>query len=89
MESLESSNDEIYFISNLPYGMKEKDNTKDTYKKMRHLLRAFPNGKFYFITPESNFEEYFGRKANKKNLNFKTVVSGYGSICSINEGGMK
>lgn len=73
MESLESSNDEIYFISNLPYGMKEKDNTKDTYKKMRHLLRAFPNGKFYFITPESNFEEYFGRKANKK---FKFQNSG-------------
>lgn len=73
MESLESSNDEIYFISNLPYGIKENDNIKDTYKKMRHLLRAFPNGKFYFITPESKFEEYFGRKADKK---FKFQNSG-------------
>lgn len=66
MESLSPSNDTIYFVSNLPYGIKEKDNIADTYQKMRYLLRAFPNGKFYFITPESKFEDYFGRKANKK-----------------------
>lgn len=66
MESLQPSNERIYFISNLPYGINLPDNIQDTYKKMRHLPRSFPNGKFFFITSEANFEEYFGKKADKK-----------------------
>lgn len=73
MESLEKSDDLIYFISNLPYGINVEDNIKDTYRKMRYLSRAFPNAKFFFITPEEKFEEYFEKRANKK---FKFQNSG-------------
>lgn len=61
--NLPAFSEKAWVISNLPYG--ERLKSVDVLKDIHILKKKFPNGNFYFLHPDSNFEKIFG-KATKK-----------------------
>lgn len=63
-------------ITNPPYGERILDikDAKRIYKTMGHIKRNYTDLKMYIISPEENFEDIFGVKANKKRKLYNGMI---------------
>ncbi|MGL5973106.1 MAG: THUMP domain-containing class I SAM-dependent RNA methyltransferase [Oscillospiraceae bacterium] len=63
-------------ITNPPYGERilEVKDARQIYKTLGHLARNNENLKIYTISPEENFEGYFGRNATKRRKLYNGMI---------------
>lgn len=61
-------------ISNIPYDHRMEANQNDLAKMLGQVYKSQDNYNFYILTPNQQFERYFGRRADKKRKLFNAGI---------------
>lgn len=63
-------------ITNPPYGERllNKDNARKLYEILGQICKKNPQYKYYVISPDENFENFFNKKSNKKRKIYNGMI---------------
>ncbi len=66
-----------YLITNPPYGerMGEAKEIEKLYREMGRVFQTLDTWSYYILSPQPSFEEYFGRKADKRRKLYNGMIA--------------